>query len=291
MSYNLLLDTTFKKLNKHWKLTNCEYQNGYLVGKDKYYSIEQEIVLPDPTKLYFAIDYICLTKNIEKIYCGIQIDNTLEADIRPPKLHRRKRISVVNSNKQAEKVIVKFIVEATLPDTRIYIDSPLLVDLSYHDKDWWPKWMLNKTLDYRYGYDYSNIYNYGAEFTLSNTHPLELPNYLEEGNVGILAHIKNDTSILIKHDFKKDHYYLLKLDYEQVNNYGDILATYGEINSVNIDNSQLYIIFKADTHNLLHLILKNSIELSYIVNLKRLLLVDLSDMCIDLDDIPHLPFI
>ena len=40
MSYNLLLDTTFKKLNKNWKLTNCEYNNGYLIANSKMYSIE-----------------------------------------------------------------------------------------------------------------------------------------------------------------------------------------------------------------------------------------------------------
>jgi hypothetical protein len=71
MSYNLLLDTSFKKLNKHWKLTNCTYEDGYLKGNSKIYSIEQEIVLPDPTKLYFAMDYIVKDRRIKSIYIGI----------------------------------------------------------------------------------------------------------------------------------------------------------------------------------------------------------------------------
>ena len=40
MSYNLLLDTNFQKLNHRWKLTNCEYKDGYLIGSSKIYSIE-----------------------------------------------------------------------------------------------------------------------------------------------------------------------------------------------------------------------------------------------------------
>ena len=84
MSYNLLLDTEFKQLNKRWKLTNCEYQNGYLISSAKIYSIEQEIVLPNPTKLYFGLDYICFSKDIKKIYCGIQINDILEVNVKQP---------------------------------------------------------------------------------------------------------------------------------------------------------------------------------------------------------------
>ena len=72
MSYNLLLNTNFNsKEIKNWKLTNCTFRNGYLISTDKIFSIEQEIILPDPTKLYFSMDYICFDTNIKSIYCGI----------------------------------------------------------------------------------------------------------------------------------------------------------------------------------------------------------------------------
>ena len=74
MSYNLLLNTNFNNKTsnlKYWKLTNCEFKNGYLISNDNIFSIEQEIILPDPTKLYFSMDYICFDKNITSIYCGI----------------------------------------------------------------------------------------------------------------------------------------------------------------------------------------------------------------------------
>ena len=89
MSYNLLLNTNFTNIEKlkHWKLTNCEFRNGYLISNDKIFSIEQEIILPDPTRLYFALDYICFDSNITSIYCGIQSKDVLEATKKKPKLN------------------------------------------------------------------------------------------------------------------------------------------------------------------------------------------------------------
>ena len=127
MSYNLLLDTNFNKIEKHWKLTNCEYKNGYLISNAKIYSIEQEIILPDPTRLYFSLDYICFDKNIKKIYCGIKTKDILETNRKKPKIRTRKRISVVDSI-EVEKIKVIFIVEAKTENTKIYIDNPMLVD-------------------------------------------------------------------------------------------------------------------------------------------------------------------
>lgn len=292
MSYNLLLDTGFKKVNKHWKLTNCEYSNGYLIGKDKIYSIEQEIVLPNPTKLYFGLEYICFSKDIKKIYCGIQINDILEINVKEPALRRRKRISVVDNSKEAEKIKVKFIIEAKTDNTKIYIDSPLLLDLIYHNKDWWLRWMLNKALDYRYGYDYENLYNKGSEIKIDNLDFTSAYTETESAKTGIIAHVIKDDSFIIQGDIKPNRYYLLKLDYEQINKYGNIYCKYGETISTPIDDEQLYMVFKGDNLNhKLHLFMKNDLELPYLINFKRLLLIDITDLRIDEDDIIHLPFI
>lgn len=186
MSYNLLLDTNFNSISKHWKLTNCEYKDGYLVGNSTIYSIEQEIILPDPTKLYFSMDYICFDSNIKSLYCGIFSENgVLETNKKKPRFRKRKRISVVDKL-LTEKVKVMFIVEAKTEDTRIYIDSPLLVDLIYQRKDSWPRWMLNSILDYRYGYDYTNLYPV-SEIPLETEDFSSPYTKTEQGKTGILA--------------------------------------------------------------------------------------------------------
>ena len=292
MSYNLLVDTEFKQLDKHWKLTNCQYQNGYLVSNSKLYAIEQEIALSDPTKLYFSIEYICFNSNIKKLYCGIQIGDVLEASAHKPTLHRRKRISVIDSSKKAEKIKIKLIIEAKTADTKIYIDSPLLLDLSYHKKDHWPKWMLDKSIDYRRGYEYSNLYAKGSNIQVDNPDFISSKTKIESAKTGIIAHVTQADSFMIPYDFKTNHYYLLKLDFEELNKYGTIAAKYGEISSMQLTDNQFYMLFKTDLFSsYLYITVNNSEALPYLVNIKRLLLIDITDARIDADDLIHLPFV
>lgn len=292
MSYNLLLNTNFTNIDKlkHWKLTNCEFRNGYLISNDKIFSIEQEIILPDPTRLYFALDYICFDSNITSIYCGIQSKDVLEATKKKPKLNKRKRISVVDSIKQ-EKVKVIFICESKCDSSRIYIDNPILVDLTQHNKDLWPKYVLNKVIDYRHGYDYENIYKYGSEISINNPDFNSPYTQTEEGNVGLLASIVEDDWFKLTHTFELDHYYLLKLDFEQINNYGEIYCSYGESFSIPLGEEQLYLIFKGNDTDDLKICLHNNEPLPYLINLKHLLLIDFTNLRLEEDDIQHLPFI
>ena len=51
MGYNVLFDTQFKNEHHNWKYVNCSYKDGYLISRKKVFGIEQEIVLPDITKL------------------------------------------------------------------------------------------------------------------------------------------------------------------------------------------------------------------------------------------------
>lgn len=292
MSYNLLLNTNFTNTDKlkHWKLTNCEFKNGYLISNDTIFSIEQEIVLPDPTKLYFSMDYICFDKNIKNIFCGIQTKDILEATKKKPKLNKRKRISVVDYTKE-EKVKVIFICESLVKENHIYIDSPLLIDLSCHNKDWWPKHVLNKCLDFRYGYEYDNLYQYGSEIQINNPDFSSPYTNTEEAKIGILASITESDWFCVSHKFEPDHYYLLKLDYEQLNTYGNICITYGEQHSTELNGSQLFILFKANSKDEIRVTLDNKEKLPYLLNLKHILLIDLTNLKLEEDDIRHLPFI
>lgn len=290
MSYNLLLDTNFTHIDKHWKLTNCEYKDGYLIGNSTTYSIEQEIVLPDPTKLYFSIEYICFDSNVQSLYCGIFNENgILEATKKKVNIRKRKKLAVVDQS-LTEKVKVMFIIEAKTPNTRIYIDSPLLIDLKYQGKDNWPKWMLKKALDYRYGYDYTNIYPY-SEINLNNEDFKSVYTETEQGKIGILAKVIEKDWFKINCNLIQNHIYLIKLDYEQINSYGDMYLSYGEVISEFLDEEQLYVVFKANDKDEIKLHVENKEELPYLINLKHIMILDITNLKIDEDDIPHLPFI
>lgn len=289
MSYNLLLDTNFQKIDTRWKLTNCSYDRGYLIGNSKIYSIEQSITLPDPTKIYFSLDYICLDPNIQNVWVGIQSKDVLEANKKKPKTHKRVRLSVVDDIK-VETIKLIFIVEAKEENTKIYIDSPLLIDLNYLGKSYWAKWALDGTLKFRNGYCYSNLYKEN-EITLTNQDFKNSNLTNIKAKIGILSTLNiNKTQMPIECSLKRDSYYLVKLDYKEVNNYGQIYFQYGEITSDYIEDEQLYIIFKANGNHL-QLVLENDSELKYSVNLKHLLIINMDNLNIDLGDISHIPFV
>lgn len=219
MSYNLLLDTNFQKINSRWKLTNCSYDNGYLIGASKLYSIEQSITIPDITKLYFSLDYICLDPNIENVWVGIQSDSLLEINKQSPKIHKRVRLSVITIPK-TETISVKFIIEAKEDASKIYIDSPLLVDLECLGKEYLPKFYLDKYLKFRHGYIYSNEYKEN-ELTLNNGDFKNGFLVLSKAKVGIMATLKSgDAFSNMECNLKEGSYYLVKLDYKEVNKYG-----------------------------------------------------------------------
>ena len=292
MSYNLLLDTNFTKINKHWILTNCVYENGYLKATEDnmIFSIEQEIILPDPTKVYFGIDYICFDKNVKAIYCGIFTeDGELKATRKKPIIKSRKRISAI-ATMAVEKLKVMLVVESKTPGSKIYIDGPLLIDLNHQHKKDWPRWVLNRCLDYRYGYDYENEYH-KSEITIENPDFISVYTKTKEANIGMVATVKENDWFRLSHSFKEDNYYLIKLDYSQINDYGEVYLKYGEIYSTILGKDQLYIIFKANKNDEFRLILENHEELPYLVNLKHILVVNLTHVKLEEDDIIHLPFI
>lgn len=289
MSYNLLFDTEFKNINSYWNLQNCTYQNGYLISNSHIFSIEQEITLSQATKLYFSLDYICFDSNISKIYCGIQINNTLEVTVKKPRLHNRARISVVDNSQLAQKIKIKFIVESKVTNSKIYIDSPLLVDLIQHNKEWWPKWVLNKTLDYRFGYTYKNILD--NDKLINNIFSQSL-NKVEEAKTGVIIHVIKDDCLSINANLDANRFYLMKLNYQNINDYGKAMLKYDQTNSIELNNQQLAIIFKTlNQLDTIKLTLAKEVDLPYLINLKQLLLIDITDLKLDQDDIAYLPFI
>lgn len=290
MSYNLLLNTNFNKPNlKHWKLTNCELINGCLVSNDKVFSIQQKIILPKPTKIYFSMDYVCLDSNIKNIYCGVISDsNELNAIKKKSILKKRKKLSLVST--VTETFTVTFIIESRTTNSRIYLDSPLLVDLISIDKGYWPKHNLDKYLDYRYGYNYSNEYR-ESEISIDSQDFKSPYTKTVKGKTGIIAIVEENDWFEISHEFKDSSIYLVKLNYENINNYGQLYFQYGEIISEDIGTDQLYILFKANKSNRLKLNLKNSEMLPYQTNLKHIMIVDITNLGLGEEDIPHLPFI
>lgn len=91
--------------------------------------------------------------------------------------------------------------------------------------------------------------------------------------------------------FIKGHYYLVKLDYEEINRFGKIFFKYGQFESNKYENSQVYLIFKADDISKLNLLVQANDVFDYKINIKHILLIDITTMKLLQEDIAYLPFI
>lgn len=284
MSYNLLIDTQFK-IN-HWKFINCTYEDGILTSNRKVFGIEQELILPNPTKLYFRINYIVGNISIKDVKIGIQCGDTLHINRKYPKLRKPQYISVINDVEQ-EKIKLHVIFESDLDINTVQIENPILCDLNYLGKSTWLKWILDKTIKFRNGYIYSNLYE--TTEILPSTQDFKDVDLIP-AKVGSIIQTKENIKVKLNAKFIINHYYLIKLDYEEINKLGETFFNYNVIKSFDIDNKQCYIIFKANGDSP-YLNIQGNDVLDYQVNLKHLMIIDITNMRLLREDIPYLPFV
>ena len=286
MSYNLLLNTSFTDTN-HWKFINCSYKDGVITSNKKVFGIEQELILPNPTKLYFRWNYLSLSSSIFDVKIGIQNKNILNVDKKTPKVNRKQFISLIDIAKQ-EKITLHLIFESKEEINRVQIENPILVDLYQIHKSTWLKWALDRKVFFVNGYNYINEYNCN-EITRDSKDFKGIQ--LVEGKIGSIISAEKNISIELSSNLKENHYYLAKLDYEPINEFGRVEFKYDVIESTQIDNEQLYIIFKANNKDKLILNIISDDIISYKVNLKHMLLIDITKRKLAKNDIPYLPFV
>lgn len=276
MNYNLILDSRFET-NNHWQYINCEYKDGYFLSNKKVFGITQELILPTKCKLYFRVNYKIDNISIKNVKIGIQYNKRLECNEKIPKLRKQEFISIVNDSVE-QKVKVHLIFESETEINKVYISNPILVDLDYLDKSTWLKSLLDKTIDYRYGYSYQNILDYSE------------CDYFDKANIGTLFKSLENSELEINAKLLNNHYYLAKLDFREVNQLGDIYFKYGCLKSVRIDN-QVCLVFKANDELKLYLNIIPNDVLPYQINLKHMMIVDITNLNLMKEDIPYLPFI
>lgn len=282
MSYNLLLNTEFKESHS-WKFTNCEYNKGKLISNSKVFGIEQELILPDITKLYARMNYKILNGKVKEVYIGIQNKDVLNIDRKAAKYNKPQKISVIDIAKQ-ERIKFQLIFESEEDVNEIEISEPLLIDLNYLHKSTWLKFILDRTVHYISGYTYIN------EYKISEIKPNTLPINTKEAKIGSIISTKENIEIELEAKFNDKAYYLVKLDLEEINQFGKIYFKYGVIKSTSIKD-QCYLVFKANQKDKLKLIIEPNDILDYKVNLKHILLTNITKLNLLKQDIPYIPFV
>lgn len=286
MAFNLLIGSNFNTLDR-WKFINCEYKNGYIISNKKLFGIEQELILPDITKLYFRTKYFTDNDKIETITIGIQNGKLLEVNKKKVTLNKEALISTVVEAKQ-EKIKVHIIFESKEEINKIKIIEPFLLDLNSIHKSTWLKWVLDKTVDYLKGYEYKNEY----QTSEINTSAYDFKDIkLEKAKIGSIISTLQNIKININAKLLEGHYYLIKLDYKNINDLGKIYFQYGISKSLQWNDEQIYLVFKANNTLQLTLNMENTQVLPYQINLKHILLVDMTYLNLMQEDIGYLPFI
>lgn len=284
MSYNLLLDTKFE--SNLWKFNNCKYENGKLISTSKVFGIEQELILPDITKLYFRFNYMITSRAVRETKVCIQNKNIMDIDKQFPKCLKWQSISVIDYAKQ-EKIKVHLIFESTEDVNEVYIKEPILVDLDYLHKSTWLKIILDRTINYLPGYSYSNEYK-ELELTTKNE-DFDILNK-EQGKIGLIIKENEKKEIELDAKFISNKYYLIKLDFEEINQLGNIYFKYGFLKSTRVKD-QIYLVFKAKENEFLRLVIEPNSELPYWLNIKHLMLIEITRLNLLKQDIVNLPYI
>lgn len=285
MSYNLIINSDFKT-NTNWKFNNCYYKDNSIISTNKVFGIEQELILTKKTKLYLRTLYKSLSQNIYDVMIGIQNGDILTIDRKIPKYNHQQSISVVD-NATSEKIKIQIIFQSLEKDNIVEIKEPILVDLKELKRSTWLKLILDRSIKYLSGYTYTNIY---PESEIK-------PNLLDFKDLNLLpaktGSIFKSTEtkkIAINAKFIDKNYYLVKLDLNEINKLGNIYFQYGVIKSIKTDN-QIFITFRATKDITLYLVIEPTDVLDYRINLKHLLITNITKMNLQREDIMTLPYI
>ena len=138
------------------------------------------------------------------------------------------------------------------------------------------------------GYSYKNEYEITEIKRTSNDFK---ECNLEEAKIGSIIKTFNKVEIPLIAKFIKDNYYIVKLDYKEINKLGNVYFNYGVLKSSKIDDEQCCLLFRANGKNNLELIIEGNNILPYIVNLKHIMIIDITHLRLTQEDIGYLPFI
>ena len=278
MRYNLLLNTSFNDLST-WECVNCTYKDGYLYSTSKVFGIEQELTLPNISKLYFRTEYKTETASVTNIKIGVQSNKVLDINEQVPKYNKLQTISLIDIPK-SPVIKVHIIFESSISNNKVFIQHPILVDLNRLNMNTILRWKADKVVKYREESTYQNLLNYNK---------ITVNNFETTGN-GTIVKTLEPLHIDIDYKLERDKHYLLKISYNDVNDLGNTYIRYGVLKSVKVEN-QSYLVFKATADKELSIDIVPNDVLPYVVNLKNILLIDLDTVTIDKEDVLFLPYI
>lgn len=161
------------------------------------------------------------------------------------------------------------------------------MDLNRLNKASYIKPILDKVITYYESYSYINELNYSE---IKGELNLIADINKEDAKIGSIITTNKKENLKIDAKFNRNRYYLAKLDFQEINKFGSVYFQYGYLKSEKFEDEQIYLLFKANSVNELELIVEGNDVLDYKINLKHILVVDITDLNLLREDISHLPF-
>lgn len=144
---------------------------------------------------------------------------------------------------------------------------------------------MDKTISFRPGYQYTNLLK--SEITTDYFKDINL----RDAKIGSIVSTKENIELELNAKFIKGNIYLAKIDFEEINRFGNIKFQYGVLESTRDVGNQIFLLFKANDNNKLKLLIEANDIIPYEINLKHVLLIDTTKISLQAEDIPCLPFI
>lgn len=134
MRYNTLFDSSFE--HNQWQFHNCELKDGVFTATSTTFGISQDLILPDPAKLYFRAELSKVSASCT-VKIGIQYDDVLKCT-EDTLVASSQLVSVVCTPK-TEHIRLHIIFESDQANAQVTIKKPMLINLEMIGRTSWLK--------------------------------------------------------------------------------------------------------------------------------------------------------
>ena len=297
MIRNQLVDSDFNYPNHTWVIDNAKLRSKSpfsLVSSKSSFGIHQTLYLRNPGRYYFRIDVKAL-KYVKEVIVGVLIDDAMKAAKYYVPVSIFRSVSVIIDVKDVDKPVSLYII-AVSNSGKSYLEfeKPVMYCLDDIAQRFALKSTLDKKLEYTPSYSYDNILP-TANFDLSTIRCIcdkstsVFP--VKTGEIGVET--TSSIDILRRYNLIKDHRYLIKILKEEVNSQGKFIIGYNNSVSNKLSSYQEYIIFNHNGYSspYIRLTCKPKSKVPYRVILKRMILVDITDITFSRADIKSLLYV
>ena len=296
MLKNHLVDSEFLYPAHTWVIDNAKLKTFTpfsITSAKKSYGIHQTLYLREKGRYYFRMNVKALSY-VKEVVVGVAIDGTLRASKYYVPVNIYREVSVIVDVVDIDKPVSLYIIAVNRSgQTALEFSQPVM----YRLEDVWLKFALksylDKRLDYSPAYSYDNILPTArfADNVRYNANSDTLISLVKQGEIGVET--LSSIDLFIHYKLTKSHRYLVKILKEEVNHQGNFYISYNNTKGKDLSDYQSYMLFEYNGTNspYVRCICKKNSKVPYRVILRRVILVDVTDIDFSEEEIKSLLYV